>query len=63
MTYPLTVREKIEAYYVAQAPECDSVSVCTTVQQIISKMEEMVMPEQEIISILLPVDHPLNSQV
>jgi hypothetical protein len=23
-------------------------------------MEEMDMPEQEIISILLPVDHPLN---
>jgi hypothetical protein len=38
----------------------DEISVRAVVGQIIDKMEEMDMPEQEIISILLPVDHPLN---
>ena len=58
-------RDWIADYYVDQnctlKPDgLDEVSVRAVVGQIIDKMEEMDMPEQEIISILLPVDHPLN---
>jgi hypothetical protein len=58
-------RDWIADYYVDQnctlkTDGLDEISVRAVVGQIIDQMEEMDMPEQEIISILLPVDHPLN---
>jgi hypothetical protein len=54
--------EEIQAHYVTQNQATGSFAKITAdiIRQVVEKMEEMDMPEQEIISILLPVDHHLN---
>lgn len=54
--------EDIQAHYVTQNQATGAFAkiVADIIRQVVEKMEEMDMPEQEIISILLPITHPLN---
>lgn len=55
-------RTAITDHYVSENNATGSFAkiVVDVITQVIDKMEEMDMPEQEIISILLPIDHPFN---
>ena len=53
-------RDAIEKHWIGATPGCDIQTVCIVLGMIVDRMEEQDMPQQEIISILLPLDHTLN---
>ena len=59
----MTTLETIKQYYVqhndASGPE--SYTISCIIEQIYDRMCEQDMPEQEIGSILLPINHPFNN--
>lgn len=57
----MNYRVEIENHYIAKYPHLHQQTIREIFEYLIDRMEEGDMPEQEIISILLPLDHPLNA--